>query len=151
MLGTPEAERRRWMGLLARSDAERLRSLMDAAALACAHETLRGPETGLMMLRGRMGGTGGAFNIGEMTVTRCTVRLASGSLGHSLVGGRNHDHARNAALIDALLCEGAQKEIIMAAIIEPLAAIEAESAAARTAEAAATRVDFFTVSRGDTP
>ena len=32
------------------------------------------------MVRGRVGGTGAPFNLGEMSVTRCSVRLADGSL-----------------------------------------------------------------------
>ena len=66
---------------------------------------MRGPEIGLVMLRGRMGATGNAFNVGETTVTRCTVRLASGTEGHAYVQGRNGEHAKRAALCDALFQE----------------------------------------------
>ncbi len=33
------------------------------------------PRPGMTLVRGRMGGTGSPFNLGEMTVTRCVVRL----------------------------------------------------------------------------
>ena len=69
---------------------------------------IRPPETGLVMLRGRMGGTGGAFNLGEATVTRCAVRTAKGHEGHAYVMGRNHGHAKIAAVCDALLQDESQ-------------------------------------------
>ncbi|MFO1033353.1 MAG: phosphonate C-P lyase system protein PhnG [Hyphomicrobiales bacterium] len=111
-----------------------------------AHSVLRGPETGLVMVRGRMGATGSAFNLGEATVTRCTVRLESGTEGHAYVQGRNAEHARRAALCDALFQES--KDIVtpvLKAINTRLKAGHLDAAA----KAAATRVDFFTLVRGD--
>ena len=83
------AARRRWMSLLAKAPAARLGALLDGLGELPRHRLLRRPETGLVMVRGRMGGTGGAFNLGEMTVTRCTVQLDSGTVGHGYVGGRD--------------------------------------------------------------
>lgn len=110
------------------------------------HTMMRGPEIGLVMLRGRMGSTGNAFNVGETTVTRCSVRLASGQEGHAYVQGRNGQHAKRAALCDALFQEQPEK-------LQPLLmALDAEIQSARLAtssKAAATKVDFFTMVRGD--
>ncbi len=64
---------------------------------------MRGPEGGLVMVRGRAGGGGAPFNLGEMTVTRCTVRLGSGLVGHAYVAGREPRRAELAALVDALM------------------------------------------------
>ena len=112
-----------------------------------AHEVLRAPETGLVMLRGRMGATGAAFNLGEATVTRCAVRLANGGEGHAYVMGRNAAHARLAAICDALLQTG--ESGMSETVIEPLEAkLQAAQAEAST-KAAATKVDFFTMVRGD--
>jgi alpha-D-ribose 1-methylphosphonate 5-triphosphate synthase subunit PhnG len=111
------------------------------------HELLRKPETGLVMLRGRMGATGAAFNLGEATVTRCAVRLGDGREGHAYVMGRNSAHARLAALCDALLQGGDTN--VSDKVITPL---EAKLQAARveaSTKAAATKVDFFTMVRGD--
>jgi alpha-D-ribose 1-methylphosphonate 5-triphosphate synthase subunit PhnG len=47
------------------------------------YDLVRQPETGLVMVRGRMGGTGSPFNLGEVTVTRCVVRLETGEAGSS--------------------------------------------------------------------
>ena len=51
-------------------------------------EWLRRPEIGPVMVRGRTGATGLAFNMGEMTVTRCSLRLQGGVVGHGFVQGR---------------------------------------------------------------
>ena len=97
------AARRDWLGLLARAPAARVAALFTAFGPAPAHAVLRPAEIGTVMVRGRAGATGAAFNVGEMTVTRCSVRLDDGTVGHGYVQGRCRDHARNAALIDALM------------------------------------------------
>jgi alpha-D-ribose 1-methylphosphonate 5-triphosphate synthase subunit PhnG len=110
------------------------------------HKTLRGPDVGLVMLRGRMGSTGNAFNLGEATVTRCTLVRPSGIEGHAYVMGRNADHASRAALCDALFQEN------RAGMAPVLAALEkqlTEAHQSTAAKAAATKVDFFTMVRGD--
>lgn len=112
-----------------------------------AHDLLRAPETGLVMLRGRMGATGAAFNLGEATVTRCAVRLVDGTQGHAYVMGRSAAHAKLAAICDALLQRDADG--LSGTVIAPLAAkLDARQAEA-SSKAAATRVDFFTMVRGD--
>lgn len=111
------------------------------------HDVLRAPETGLVMLRGRMGATGAAFNLGEATVTRCAVRLADGTEGHAYVMGCNGAHARLAAICDGLLQVDAAT--MQANVIVPLEAkLRARQVEAST-KAAATKVDFFTMVRGD--
>ncbi|MBL8790688.1 MAG: phosphonate C-P lyase system protein PhnG [Rhizobiales bacterium] len=107
---------------------------------------LRKPETGLVMVRGRMGGSGAAFNLGETTVTRCSVKLASGTEGHGYVMGRNADHALRVALCDAVFQDEPQTLVpVLDALEDVLLRARIESAS----KAAATRVDFFTMVRGD--
>ena len=101
------------------------------------------------MVRGRAGSAGAPFNLGEMTVTRCTLRLGSGAVGHGHVQGRDKDAARIAALLDAL-CEAGQGDALDLAVLEPLRRERAALAATRAAKAAATQVEFFTMARGDT-
>ncbi|WP_226621104.1 phosphonate C-P lyase system protein PhnG [Alloyangia pacifica] len=147
---TPEQEiaaRRGWMGLLARAPAQRLAALLESAELP-GFDWLRVPETGGVMVRGRMGGTGAPFNLGEMTVTRCALRLASGEVGHAHVQGRNRAHAERAALVDALM-QGARADEMQSSVLAPLAAEEAARREGRAAKAAATKVDFFTMVRGE--
>ena len=140
------AARQSWMGLLARAEASAL-----AAALPeplPPHTLLRGPEIGAVMVQGRAGGTGDAFNLGEMTVTRCSLRLADGAVGHAVVQGRSADHARRAALVDALM-QTDEAAAMRARVLDPLARAEASAAARRAAKAAATQVEFFTLIRGE--
>jgi alpha-D-ribose 1-methylphosphonate 5-triphosphate synthase subunit PhnG len=113
------------------------------------YELVRQPETGLVMVRGRMGGTGSPFNLGEVTVTRCVVRLESGETGSAYSLGRNKQKALQSAVIDALWQRDDMKARIEAEIIAPLAdAQKAEKDTVRE-ETEATKVNFFTMVRGD--
>lgn len=138
------------LGLLARAPAGRLSELWQGLRLAPPHTRLRAPEIGAVMVRGRAGGSGAAFNLGEMTVTRASVQLACGTVGHAWVQGRSRPHAETAALIDALL-QTDMAARIETEILGPLAAEEATRRATRARKAAATRVDFATLRRGDDP
>lgn len=100
------------------------------------------------MVRGRAGATGAAFNLGEMTVTRCSVQLDDGAVGHAYVQGRDKTKATQAALIDALMQTAAAPEV-EAAILAPLRTAAEARRTARAARAAATKVDFFTMARGE--
>jgi alpha-D-ribose 1-methylphosphonate 5-triphosphate synthase subunit PhnG len=136
------------MAVLARADAEMLAAVLHALA-APPYQRVRGPETGLAMVRARAGSTGERFNVGEMTVSRCTVALPNGLVGHAYVAGCDLRHAELAAVCDALLQDAAHRETLERTLVEPLArelAARRQQAAARTA---ATRVEFFTVVRGE--
>ncbi|NDW47735.1 phosphonate C-P lyase system protein PhnG [Ruegeria sp. PrR005] len=142
------AARQGWMGLLARAPEAALMALWDRVEARPAYDWLRAPETGGVMVRGRAGGTGAPFNLGEMTVTRCALALADGTVGHAYVQGRSRAKAEAAALIDALMqTEAAER--IRALVLAPLAAQMAERAETRAARAAATKVEFFTLVRGE--
>ena len=137
------------MAVLARADGAQLAGLWDAAGIEAVAEALRGPEIGLVTLRGRMGGGGAAFNLGEATVTRATVRLPTGEVGHSWALGRDRDKARLAATIDALWQRPEARPAVQERIVAPLAALQAKEDARLRAETAPTRVDFFTMVRGE--
>ena len=141
----PNAARQRWMSVLARATAAELADRLAACPTLPAHIRLRGPESGLVMLRGRAGGAGSQFNLGEMTVTRCTVRNADGFVGHAYIKGRDHPTATLAAAIDAGLQDPTRQAALLSAVIEPLAAAQAAHRAAQGRRAAATKVDFFTM------
>lgn len=143
-----EDDRQRWMSLLACAPADRLAALAGGLGTMPGHDWLRPPETGGVMVRGRMGGTGAPFNLGEMTVTRGSLRLASGEVGHGYVQGRDKAHAERAALIDALMQTG-RADAVRAAVLVPLQAAADTARTARAARAAATKVDFFTLVRGE--
>lgn len=137
--------RKAWMGLLARAKPARLADLFPELP---AHDLLRAPEIGAVMVRGRIGGTGQPFNLGEMTVTRCALRLGSGAVGHAHVQGRDKSHAVRAAVVDALM-QTDEAETLRAAVLAPLQAEEVARRANRAAKAAATKVEFFTLVRGE--
>ncbi len=109
---------------------------------------LRAPEIGLVMVRGRIGGDGAPFNLGEATVTRAAVSLASGETGFGHVLGRDRDKARLAALADALWQAPSTRDEVES-VLAPVRARLAAGASLAKAQAAATRVDFFTMVRGD--
>lgn len=137
--------RRGWMALLAKARPERLVALMPDLP---DHALLRSPESGAVMVRGRIGAGGGAFNLGEMTVTRCSVRMECGTVGHAWVQGRDKGHARRAAVLDALMQTEAAAGV-RALVLDQLAAEADQARAARAGKAAATKVDFFTMVRGE--
>ena len=113
-------------------------------------EDLREPENGLVMVRGRIGGDGAPFNLGEATVSRAAVRLASGEVGFGYTLGRDGEKARMIALCDALVqspdLAGDRRD---ARWSRRCAAAMMRGANAEAAEAAATRVDFYTMVRGE--
>ncbi len=137
------------MGVLARAPLAELEALWRAHGSAAPLPAVRPAEIGLVMVRGRAGGTGQRFNLGEMTVTRCAVEGPDGRIGHGYVKGRSKRHAELAASFDALLQDAARQEGLLAAVIAPLQAAEQARRAASAAKAAATRVEFFTMVRGE--
>jgi alpha-D-ribose 1-methylphosphonate 5-triphosphate synthase subunit PhnG len=141
-------QRRRWLAVLARAETDQLE--------ACWAETghppitlLRHPEAGLVMARGRAGGTGQRFNLGEITVTRCAVQGADGHIGHGYVAGRDKRKAELVASFDALLQAPDRRAALLARVVEPLATAQAATRSATARKAAATRVEFFTMVRGE--
>ena len=139
------------MGVLAKAGGADLATAWETLALDVAHEWLRAPEVGMAMVRARAGGDGSPFNLGEMTMTRCAVRLAGGQVGFGYVAGRDRQHAAVAALCDALLQDPAYHDRVMHAVVAPLAAAQGDRRADSARRAAATKVDFFTMVRGDNP
>ncbi len=144
----PSEDRKRWMSVLARAPSDRLIELFEAAIPRPPVSYLRKPEIGSVMVRGRMGGTGGPFNLGEMTVTRCSVMLPGGETGHGYVQGRSKPAAEIAAIVDALMQTGAA-EAVNDAVVAPLASEASVHRADRARKAAATKVEFFTMVRGE--
>ena len=143
-----QARRKAAMTVLAHSSAAEIAGHLGRLALP-AHDILREPEDGLVMLRGRAGGDGTAFNLGEATVSRAAVRLASGEVGFGYTLGRDRDKARMIALCDALVQSDEFAGAVEAAVIAPLRAAMVARRQQKAAETAATRVDFYTMVRGE--
>jgi len=131
------------MAVLARADASELAVLLERHAAVPHYTRLRGPEAGLVMVRGRTGGGGAPFNLGEMTVTRCSVRTEQGLVGHAYIAGRDQRQAELAALLDAMLQDPAQTFELHTKVIDPLADGQRARRAEIAEKAAATKVQFF--------
>ncbi|WP_432348707.1 phosphonate C-P lyase system protein PhnG (plasmid) [Shinella yambaruensis] len=146
---TAEAgERQTAMSLLAKASRAELQAAFDALDDKPAAQPVRGPETGLVMVRGRIGGGGAPFNLGEATVTRASVRLDDGTVGHGQALGTDGTKARLAAIFDALFQQPARRAEV-AALLDAVAARIAGEDAEKARQTAATRVDFFTMVRGE--
>ena len=140
-------DRKDWMGLLGRADPAALHAASAPLGEIGTLVWLRRPETGSVMVRGRIGGTGAPFNLGEVTATRCALRT-EGRDGHAIVQGRSADHAMRAAWIDALM-QGPRATEVRRMVLDPLARDEAARRDVRARKAEATRVDFETMVRGE--
>ncbi|MFZ4833887.1 phosphonate C-P lyase system protein PhnG [Rouxiella sp. Mn2063] len=141
--------RQRWMSVLAHSQPTELLAYWQPLNLNPQFQRLRAPETGLTQLQGRMGGTGKRFVMGDMTVTRAVVQLDSGVYGYSYVAGRDKAHAELCAIIDALLQVQGMDELLNSKVIAPLAAQQQARREERARQIASSRVDFFTLVRGE--
>ncbi|TBN51890.1 phosphonate C-P lyase system protein PhnG [Hansschlegelia quercus] len=135
------------MRICADARAGELAAALDALSPLPDASDFRTPESGLVMLRGRMGGDGRAFNFGEATVTRAAVRIDTGEVGHAYQLGRDRAKARVAAILDALVQSGKANEVVAA--LAPASRRIAEERALVRRQTAATRVDFFTMTRGE--
>lgn len=146
--GAPlQAERQRAHALIATSKAARVRAAFDRMGDLPDSAPLRPSEVGLVMVRGRVGGDGQRFNLGEVPVARAALRLAEGAVGIGYVAGRDLDHAEFAALADAMVQSDRWRAALETAVLAPLAAELAERKDGDARKAAATKVDFFTMVR----
>ena len=136
------------MSLLAKAPMPVLRDAVAGFGVLPTYSWLRRPEIGLAMVRARTGGTGAQINLGEMSITRCALRLDSGEMGVAYVAGRDARHAEWAALFDALMQTPAA-DSVRGRVLDPIDAALGARLAETLAQAQATRVDFMTMVRGE--
>ena len=146
--------RKRHIAALAMADEATLEAEAAKFSSAFSYTFLRRPEAGLVMVEGRAGNSGQRFNLGEMLVTRCVVRLTSkdsstATEGYSFIQGSHARHAELAAVFDALLQQKCWAEVLELSLIAPLVADRETALRKRAEETAKTRVDFFTLVRGE--
>ncbi len=141
--------RRQWMGILARASRDDLETAWRTFDPPPPYAMVRRPETGLVMVRGRAGGTGQRFNVGEMTVTRCTVAVAGEVMGTAYVAGCDHRRSELAAVLDGLLQMQEHHDQVHDEVVVPLAEAQQRLKDTASKKAAATKVEFFTMVRGD--
>lgn len=141
------SDRQQWLSTLAKAPAEQLIQRWQTLGLQTDFSWVRPPETGTVMVQGRSGSNGNPFNLGETTVTRCSLSLADETVGHGYIQGRNKKAAQIVALCDALLQQ--HHVDVMESIVKPLAAEQLKEKETIKRKAAATKVDFFTLVRGE--
>ncbi|MCA3631041.1 MAG: phosphonate C-P lyase system protein PhnG [Methylobacterium sp.] len=137
------------MALLARATRDELSQPLRTHWSSLSYATVRAPEIGLIMLRGRMGGDGAPFNRGEATVTRAVVELETGERGYGQFLGRDPTRAEQAAILEALAQRATDRATVEREVLAPIRQRLAEEAQKKRAETAATRVDFFTLVRAE--
>ena len=154
--GTPGTDRQRWMRAFALGDAGFLEKSLARLSACPSYTFLRKPEAGMLMLEGKAGNAGQRFNLGEMLVTRCAVRMATpdgvtgGTVsGHAYIAGNRPRHAEMAAVLDALMQQPEYAKRLEAELVAPLIAAREQARRKTATETAKTRVDFFTMVRGE--
>ena len=142
-------KRQEWLSVISKSSSTLVNELWTTFPNKPTWKKLRSPEIGMVMVRGKAGGGGMSFNLGEMTVTRAAIRLANGIAGVGYVKGRSKDHAEICAVLDAMLQDSARNEETNQLVIDPLRKRLFETAQKKSRKAANTKVEFFTMVRGD--
>lgn len=145
--------RQSWMATLAKASPQQLEQAASGLNNLPVYSFIRPPEIGLTMVQGRAGGTGQPFYLGEMTITRCVIKLetsdSEGAIaGFGYVAGRSHRHAELAALCDALLQHPNWHDLVHTQIIMPLQAVAQQKMEQQQRQTESTRVNFFTLVRG---
>ena len=148
-MNTSKEPRRRWLGVLARAARPELEQALTLLGEIPPLEPVRSSEPGMVMLRGRIGGTGDAFNLGEASVVRCAVRLGDGPLGVAYALGRDKRRAELAATFDALLQDPQHHDALQRALIAPLALAQVQARTLKQQAVAGSKVEFFTFVRGE--
>lgn len=143
------AARQHWMSVLAKASSSEILAAWNDLEGKPQYRFLRAPETGLVMVQARAGGSGQRFNFGEMTMTKCIIELDDGTKGHAYIAGSDPAHAEIAAVLDGLLQTGTARHGMMDNIIGRLARAQSVRKRQQEIKAAATRVDFFTLVRGE--
>lgn len=141
----PNEERKEWLRVLSCAEPKALIEALNPVNDEVIE--LRKPETGLVLVKGRIGSTGSPFGLGEMTVTRCIVQIDQ-AMGVGYVKGRDGEHARAVAIADALM-QGTRSQEVRSTVIEPLQRDQAALAASRQTDIETSRVQFLTMVRGD--
>ena len=147
---TNSIERRRErLAVLARTEALEINRLWEKLGIDVNFRRLKGPVSGLIALHGRIGGGGDPFQFGEATLSRAVIELETGEIGYGQALGRDLAKVERCAVIDALAQNPEHAHQIETELIAPLRdqLIEADDSARE--KVAATKVDFFTLVRGE--
>jgi alpha-D-ribose 1-methylphosphonate 5-triphosphate synthase subunit PhnG len=131
------------MSMLALSSPADLEQLWGDTADKPSFDWIRPPEFGAVMARGRICDDGSNFNVGEVAITRCILRLApTEHIGIAYVIGRRRRHATLAALLDAMAqTHGPAGDFVRSGILRLRAVLQQRRQEVR-ASVAKSEVDF---------
>ncbi|MGS2716621.1 phosphonate C-P lyase system protein PhnG [Eionea flava] len=149
-------QRQQLLSILSVSSSNDLLHYWDALSITARYETLKKPEVGMVMVRAKTGGTGSPFNMGEMTVTRSVVSLqhvnghsCDAIIGFGYTAGRQKEKAECIAVIDACCQLSDYQALIFEQLLVPLQAIKSDKNRAHADKVDTTKVNFFTMVRGE--
>jgi alpha-D-ribose 1-methylphosphonate 5-triphosphate synthase subunit PhnG len=145
----PVLQRQRLMRICAMATEPELAAAMAQLVPVLTFEVVRAPQVGLVMVRGRIGGSEQPFNLGEATVTRASVQLPTGEMGHAYLLGRDLQKSYLAAAIDAAGQNRDYAAQLEDCLITPVSHRISAAQATRQSQTEATRVNFFTLVRGE--
>jgi alpha-D-ribose 1-methylphosphonate 5-triphosphate synthase subunit PhnG len=148
---TSDLRERRQQAMAVLAEASPTEIARDLAGIGSipSYQEIRKAESGLVIVRGRIGGDGAPFNVGEATVSRCAVELGTGEVGFSYVLGRDHGKARLIAYCDALMQRDEFRERVERIVLAPIRTRLDAARELKAEQAAATKVEFFTLVRGE--
>ena len=141
--------RKEWMGVLARTGTESLEAAYARLDPEPRFEHLRPPEVGMAMVRARAEARGRAVQPRRNDHVPLLGPPCGRQRGPRLRGlGAMRGTPNWRRCFDALLQDPESGPALRRAVIEPLSASLAEGRRRRAAKTAATRVNFFTMVRG---
>ncbi len=142
-------QRQQLISVLAKSSLQDIKQCWDHSIDEYEYSTLRQPQTGMVMAVARTEAKGEPFNLGEVSVTRCALRLNNGETGIGYVMGSNKEHALYVAILDAIAQQPNQYEAINSTVVQPLQQKLLQAHQKQQQKTDTTRVDFFTMVRGE--
>ena len=145
--------RKEWMEFLCIADPTDLESVknnLDASHdIPLDYTYIVKPETGLIMVQAKADGSRTRFNLGETTVSRCILKIKEQYTGASWIIGSDLQHAKNAALFDALLQDPEYNEKLTELLFRKLEKKQNAKNIKLKQDIEKTKVEFFTLKRGE--
>ncbi|MFT5449690.1 MAG: alpha-D-ribose 1-methylphosphonate 5-triphosphate synthase subunit PhnG [Gammaproteobacteria bacterium] len=146
--------RQQWLAVLSTAKREDLKRIWRERDAGHEFRCLRKTVSGLCMVRGRSDGAGRPFNLGEATISRCVVTTTDSAnhtpiTGVGYVLGRDRDRADLMARFDALFQDSAHGLPAVESVLSELESKQQQAAAAAARKTDSTRVEFFTMVRGE--
>ncbi|MFH2058198.1 MAG: phosphonate C-P lyase system protein PhnG [Pseudomonadota bacterium] len=141
--------RKDWIGLLGSADPADLESALEKLNPTLEYTHIVKPETGMLMVQAKADGSNGRFNLGEITISKCILQINGQYMGAGWTMGSNLRHAELAALFDGLFQDPVFQKTLDNTLIPLLKEKQQALNDCRLKDAADTKVEFFTLKRGE--